>query len=453
MDPEGDATSEVAFTKWKVCRAYSCLSQEGIEHFRKAAIGGRCDLHDPTDDMRLIQWAALGLTSVVAAVSNESSQSRNLLSTPFSPPQHFRNVHLVRNINLERSYAKELVYVVIENISKEPQQEYYLPFDAASLSRIGGLEVKDKNQPQQPGFVVDVVGIDAASSTEYYKITLPLPLAPNDQSTLAISYYILSALEPLPAKIDQAAKQYVRHKFSAFALSAYTTIKQKTKLKLPTTDVPDAVTLPASLNAEGKEDPQKQGTTYTYGPYGEQPAGAVQEVSVRYEFTKPLTHVTSLERDVEISHWGGNIATEERFWLINRAATLKNQFSRLQYQQTAYYNPASAALKELRFPLVAGSVDPYYTDEIGNVTTSHFRANGRESNLEIKPRYPLYGGWNYSFRVGWNSDLKAYVRKLSDSVAPDNYVLKVPFFEGPKQSEGIEYECIVTRVILPEGAT
>jgi oligosaccharyltransferase complex subunit alpha (ribophorin I) len=354
---------------------------------------------------------------------------------------------------VEKSYAKELVYVVIENISKEPQQEYYLPFDVASLSRIGGLEVKDKNQPQQPGFVIDVVGTDAASSAQYYKITLPLPLAPNDQSTLAISYFLLSALEPLPAKIDQAAKQYVQLKFSAFAPSAYTTIKQKTKLKLPTTDVPDAVTLPASLNAEGKEDPQKQGTTYTYGPYGEQPAGAVQEVSVRYEFTKPLTHVTLLERDVEISHWGGNIATEERFWLINRAATLKTQFSRLQFQQTSYYNPPSAALKELRFPLVAGSVDPYYTDEIGNVTTSHFRANVRESNLEIKPRYPLYGGWNYSFRVGWNSDLKAYVRKLSNSVAPDNYVLKVPFFEGPKQNEGVEYERIVSRVILPEGAT
>lgn len=31
-------------------------------------------------------------------------------------------------------------------------------------------------------------------------------------------------------------------------------------------------------------------------------------------------------------------------------------------------------------------------------------------------------------------------------------MLKVPFFEGPKQAEGLEYERIITRVILPEGA-
>jgi len=177
----------------------------------------------------------------------------------------------------------------------------------------------------------------------------------------------------------------------------------------------------------------------------------VQEVSVRYEFTKPLTHATLLERDVEVSHWGGNIATEERHWLTNRAATLKHQFSRVQWQQTSYYNPPTSALKELRFPLVAGSVDAYYTDDIGNVTTSRFRANARESNLEIKPRYPLFGGWKYSFKVGWNSELNKYLRKSSTSA--DGFILKVPFFEGPKQEEGLGYERVVTRIILPEGAT
>ena len=239
--------------------------------------------------------------------------------------------------------------------------------------------------------------------------------------------------------------------FSAYAPSAYTTEKQKTKLKLPTTDVPDAVTLPASLNAEGKEDPQKAGTSYTYGPYGEREAGVVQEVSVRYEFTKPLTHAKLLERDIEVSHWGGNLAVEERHWLTNRAATLKNHFSRLQYQQSSYYNPPTAALKEMRFPLAVGSADAYFIDDIGNVSTSRFRSNTKEANLELKPRYPLYGGWNYSFKTGWNGDLEAFLRRVKDQ--SDSYVLKVPFFEGPKQGEGIEYERVVTRIVLPEGAT
>jgi oligosaccharyltransferase complex subunit alpha (ribophorin I) len=289
------------------------------------------------------------------------------------------------------------------------------------------------------------------STTQYYKITLPKPLKPKDQQTLSITYWALSPLSPLPAQIAQSDKQYVLYTFSAYAPSAYVTEKQKTKLKLPTTDVPDAVTLPKSLNAEGKEDPQKQGTSYTYGPYSKIEAGAIQEVSVRYEFTKPLTHSKLLERDIEISHWGGNIAFEERHWLTNRAATLKNHFSRVAYQQAAYYNPPTSALKEMRFPLTVGSVDAYFVDDIGNVSTSRFRTNIREANLELKPRYPLFGGWNYSFKVGWNGELKNYLRHIKGG--SDSYVLKVPFFEGPKQAEGVEYERVVTRVVLPEGAT
>ena len=289
-----------------------------------------------------------------------------------------------------------------------------------------------------------------SSTTEYYKITLPSPLPSKEQLTLSITYHTLSALTPLPAQIAQNDKQYVVFQFSAYVPSAYTTSKQKTKLKLPTTDVPDATTLSKELNADGKEDPQKQGTSFTYGPYNELPAGAIQEVSVRYEFTKPLTHGKLLERDIEVSHWGNNVATEERHWLTNRAATLKNHFSRVTYQQSAYYNPPSSALKEMRFPLTVGSADAYFVDDIGNVSTSRFRSNMREANLELKPRYPLFGGWNYGFKVGWNNDLKEFLRRVKG--VSDEYVLKVPFFEGPRQNEGVEYERVITRVILPEGA-
>lgn len=286
------------------------------------------------------------------------------------------------------------------------------------------------------------------SPTEFYRIRLPEPLKPSGQQTISISYSVLSILKPRPASIDQREKQYVEYSFSAYAPAAYTTLKQKTKLKFPNTDIPDYTVLPAP-NADNAEDPTKQGTSFTYGPYNEVPAGAQEPVSVRYEYTKPLIHASHLERDVEVSHWGGNLATEERYWLTNRGASLKNHFSRVQWQMTVYASPPTSALSQFRIPLQVGSVDPYFTDDIGNVSTSRFRANSRESNLEIRPRYPLFGGWNYSFKVGWNADLSSYLRKLKTG---DSYVLKVPFLEGPKNSEGIEYERVDLRVILPEGA-
>ncbi len=171
---------------------------------------------------------------------------------------------------------------------------------------------------------------------------------------------------------------------------------------------------------------------------------------MRYEFTKPLIHATLLERDVEVSQWGGNLATEERYWLTNRGANLKNQFSRVAWAASQYYNPPTSAIKELKVPLKIGSLDPYYTDDIGNVSTSRFRSNLKEANLELKPRYPVFGGWKYSFRIGWDANLKDSLRKLK---AGDGYILKVPFLEGPKMAEGVSYEKVEVRVILPEGAT
>lgn len=104
----------------------------------------------------------------------------------------------------------------------------------------------------------------------------------------------------------------------------------------------------------------------------------------------------------------------------------------------------------LTVPLKVGSLNPYFIDDIGNVSTSRYRTNMREALLEIKPRYPVFGGWKYSFRIGWDADLKSSLRKL---VKGNGHVLKVPFLEGPKMGEGVSYEKVDLSIILPEGAT
>jgi oligosaccharyltransferase complex subunit alpha (ribophorin I) len=57
-------------------------------------------------------------------------------------------------------------------------------------------------------------------------------------------------------------------------------------------------------------------------------------------------------------------------------------------------------------------------------------------------------GWKYPFTIGWNSDAKNFLRKLSGG----GYVLNDTFLAPPKQSEGLEYEQVQVKVILPEGA-
>lgn len=110
--------------------------------------------------MRLLPWAFAGLVNLATADSNLTRKSRNILPSTFKPPQHFRNVNLVRNINLEKSYPRETINVVIENIDGAPQSEYYLPFEQGATGRVGGLEVRDKKVPENIGFMVDVVEVD-----------------------------------------------------------------------------------------------------------------------------------------------------------------------------------------------------------------------------------------------------------------------------------------------------
>lgn len=397
--------------------------------------------------MRSIGLLVSGLVAATRCLADVNITGASAQLTTFVPPQVFQHANLVRTISLAKVYAKEVVNVVVENVDKEPQSEYYVPFDSSLIERVGSVEVKDKNKPEAPFARPELVDLGGVSPLQYYKIQLPSALDPKDKITLSISWNVLSNLTPLPAAIEQADKQYLQYSFSAYTPSAYKTVKQKTNLKLPSTEVPDFSKF--ELNSEGKEDPQTQGNTYTYGPYANVEAGASKAASVRYEYTKPLLHATLLERDIEVSHWGGNLATEERYWLENRGAELKTQFSRVKWAQSQYYNPASSAAKQLDFPLPGGALSPYFTDDIGNVSTSRFRSSPRESLLELRPRYPIFGGWKYKVRIGWDADLKKTLRKLT---VGDGYALKVPFLEGPRQAEGIEYDKVVLRIVLPEGA-
>lgn len=103
------------------------------------------------------------LSSLVGAELNHSQplRSKQLLPSTFTPPAVFKNANLVRTTNLDKSFPRETINVIIENIDSKPQSEYYLPFETSLISRVGGLEVKDKKDAEKGAFKVEVVGLDA----------------------------------------------------------------------------------------------------------------------------------------------------------------------------------------------------------------------------------------------------------------------------------------------------
>lgn len=106
--------------------------------------------------------------------------------------------------------------------------------------------------------------------------------------------------------------------------------------------------------------------------------------------------------------------------------------------------------------LPPGIHDVYFYDLNGNVSTSHLRTvpsvpKGSDSRqvsvFEFRPRYPLLGGWNFSFTLGWDSPLGDYAGWDKEN---KRYLVGVPLQTIIPTAVVDEAEI---KIILPEGAT
>ncbi len=106
------------------------------------------------------------------------------------------------------------------------------------------------------------------------------------------------------------------------------------------------------------------------------------------------------------------------------------------------------SVRSLRASLPSGASNVYYIDRIGNVSTSNFRAGkgNKKSVLEVRPRYPLFGGWKTDFRIGYDVASSELISVDGVSrVHSLNVSFGIPFKEPVA-------DVLITRIALPEGA-
>jgi oligosaccharyltransferase complex subunit alpha (ribophorin I) len=103
-------------------------------------------------------------------------------------------------------------------------------------------------------------------------------------------------------------------------------------------------------------------------------------------------------------------------------------------------------VRDLLLNLPVNASDIYYRDEIGNVSTSRLSYERDKTVLTIMPRYPLFGGWNYTWYHGYNVPLRDFARYHSES---GRYIMNIPFINMFPQ---VIYDKVQVRIILPEGA-
>jgi oligosaccharyltransferase complex subunit alpha (ribophorin I) len=100
------------------------------------------------------------LSSWILQAAASPSSTQQVLPSNLQPPQTYKNVNLLRNTNLEKGYVRETINVVVENIDKKPQSDYYLAVPSDVFKKVGGLEVRNKNSPEGGRFQVEAARLD-----------------------------------------------------------------------------------------------------------------------------------------------------------------------------------------------------------------------------------------------------------------------------------------------------
>ena len=155
--PRGCNNIDRADVDIRICVSSSISQSSGDNKCKQSSLPFAMKLFDI-----VVLASAFGQHLLCSAKSNRSTtlSSHQILPANFKPPQVFKNVNLLRSINLEKGYVKEVTNLVIENTDKKPQSEYFLPFRADEIGNVGGLEVKDKKEPEKPAFSCETVEYD-----------------------------------------------------------------------------------------------------------------------------------------------------------------------------------------------------------------------------------------------------------------------------------------------------
>ncbi|KAJ1021075.1 hypothetical protein NDA16_003861 [Ustilago loliicola] len=394
------------------------------------------------------------------------------------------NTNYLKQIDLTGSTSHTITTISINtksnsaSSSSDPIPYYFLlsahEADHLSWSRLtvkpaldsplaSGSDYKGGLRPVLP--FTPVGPVDGDASSILFESNIPAEVLGAEGATLTLETTLNHITSPLPETVKQTQPQLFLWSGDSTIRSPYPTASGRIKVKSPS----------PKILSFSPEDATKSGSIVTFGPFNNHPAHtpatAVPEGKLHFQVDTPRATIISLDRVAEISHWGDALSIQDRILLRNTGPELKGHFSRIEHQMASFYQKGSgSALSSLTFTLPPGSKDPWFIDQIGNVSTSRFRPSppdpslltastsglpsssaltSKMSSLEIQPRFPLLGGWNYSFSIGYTLPLSAggWTKSLRGS---SDFITAIPLFTPLKH---VAVDSVSTTIVLPEGAT
>ncbi|XP_042458989.1 dolichyl-diphosphooligosaccharide--protein glycosyltransferase subunit 1B-like [Zingiber officinale] len=354
-----------------------------------------------------------------------------------SSTQEIRVLSAEKRIDLTSPIARVFLTLKVENYGAPEVPEILIAFSPTesehlAILKASTVEGKRKKKTYVPLSVSPVSSPDAPNGAQLYSVTLRSPLQSGEMTTVETLYVLTHSLEPFPTEISQSEPQLVYYRDSATILSPYTIVEQTVYIKTPSSKVESYTKV---------EPTARSGSETRYGPYHDRLPYSFSPVIVHFENNNPFAVVEELVREIEISHWG-NLQIRDHYRLKHAGARHKGVFSRLDYQ---FRQSLSASFKTLLAMLPPRVHSVYYRDDIGNISSSHLRINSQKSELEIEPRYPLFGGWKATFTIGYGLPLQDFLFESSDGRRYLNFSFGCPLIETVVDD-------LTVKVILPEGS-
>ncbi|KAF2905395.1 hypothetical protein ILUMI_00784 [Ignelater luminosus] len=342
------------------------------------------------------------------------------------------NKNVERVIDLSSQLVKISATITLENTGKNTESSFLVILEPNTLRNLSYISVKDSHKDE---LKVTPVKLEKYGDKDVFSVKLNQQLAAGRTAVVNLECIFTNTLVPYPSSITQKERQLVRYFGNHYFYSPYITTKQTTSV----------VANSRSIETYTKLKPVSQSdATITYGPYTDIKELQISPMTVHFESNAPFLTVTRLERLIEVSHWG-NIAVQENIDILHTGAKLKGPFSRYDYQRDTSNNHHS--IKSYKTILPAAAHSAYYRDSNGNISTSQVRVRKDWIELELRPRYPLFGGWRSSYTLGYSVPSYQYLYKTPAG----QYVLRMRLIDNVfDDMHVVELE---TSIVLPVGVT
>ncbi|TRZ01828.1 hypothetical protein DNTS_026176 [Danionella cerebrum] len=343
------------------------------------------------------------------------------------------NEEVKRTLDLSSHLAKLVTDITLVNRGSSRANSFTLALEDELASHLAfiGASVKGEEEENE-NLELKERTIDGQSG-KFYEAQLPSSLAPGAKLKVKLETVFSHVLKPFPTHITQAERQLVVFQGNHYFFSPYPTRSQTTRVRLASKTVESYTKL---------GNPTKSDESIEYGPFKDVPPFSQDVMKIHYENNSPFLTISSITRIIEVSHWG-NIAVEETIDLRHTGAQLKGPFSRYDYQRQA--DSGISSVKSFKTILPASAQDVYYRDEIGNISTSHLLVLDDSVEVEIRPRFPLFGGWKTHYIIGYNLPSYEYLYNMGDQ-----YALKLRLVDHVYDEQVIDQ--MTVKLILPEGA-